>query len=693
VEITTDNPILAARSDYESRGWKCVPLTDGKSPRGVVAWQSRTFTADDFATATGVGVQIGPCSGIIDAEWDTPAQHDKLVELCGQLPDGPEFSSRQGGHKLFAWSDDLAAIGSAVADFECADGSTLKIRVGAGGKGAQSAFPPSPNKAWLPGKSPAEIGVPPIPASLLAAMLAAAAGKGSRASGPAEWSNHAFSESQRAACREALAELPDAVSGENGQTKLMSAMRCIRRHVGNYEQALELAAWFNDEKCVPPFDETEVERKLNESDEPPRRHADDDFDAIAPWDGGKFPYKFYSSAELDAADFRIEFLIDNALVAGQPLFIAGPSKSLKTSIMLDAAVALASQGSFLDTFTVNRRCGVVVMSGESGLPVIRETAQALCRRRGLSLASLGNLQWSGDLPEFGDPLHAAAIEQALRWFGADVLFIDPLYLALPAEDAANSGVQGRLIRSLVRVCEKLGVVLGVAAHTRKLDHSQPLSLNEIAYSAGPQIAGQWWLLNRREKYADGSGEHRLWLSIGGRAKFSSVWGVDVTERAGDGLVDAEWGVTTFAASAAKSADRERRQGDKAEDDAQRIRDYFARIGNAPRSRTAVGREALGTSNRSRIDGAIDYLAIVGDLESCDCNDGRNRPVAGGGVRLSAASLAEARCGSGSDAVITPLPHPVVRGGDAVGSPPVKGTTASTTTPHTTGESAHKDEAA
>jgi hypothetical protein len=289
--------ILAAREQYAGRGWKTVPLTNGKSPIGVPNWQSRQFTPDDFKRtwqsprvrsavadkgstfAEGVGVQLGPTSNLVDIEWDTPAQHARAVELCGgSLPDGPEFKSRQGGHKLFARDARLAELHAAIAEFPCDDGTALKIRVGEGGKGAQSAFPPSPGKEWLPGKSPDALPLPAMPEPLVAAILAAS--KPARPIAESVWSERQFADSQIAACRDALAELPDAVSGENGQSRFMSACRVIRQHVGNYEQALELATWFNDTKCLPPFDAPEVERKLNQSDEPPRQHPDDIFDEL-----------------------------------------------------------------------------------------------------------------------------------------------------------------------------------------------------------------------------------------------------------------------------------------------------------------------------------------------------------------------------------------------------------------------------
>jgi len=629
---------LAAREQYAGRGWKTVPLTEGKTPNGVKAWQTKAFSADDFNRAwareaeklkdkfaPGVGVQLGPASQIIDPEWDNEEQFAELVELCGgSLPNGPQFTSTRGGHALFQWDDRLAHIGATV-EFP----SGLKVRVG-GTAGAQSAFPPSPGKAWVEGTE--NLPVPAAPESLIAALLANA--KATKVTGDdVVWSEHQFSDDQLAACREALAAKPDAIEGQNGHDAAFHLMAEICRHIGNREQAEALALEVNQTKCLPPFDDDEILRKLDEAAkaEPPRGHAVDDFEPVAPWDvpqsGKPFPYKFYTSAQLAAADLRVEFLIDRAMVAAQPMFIAGPSKTLKTSLAIDAAIALASKGKFLDAFEVNRQCGVVVMSGESGLPVIRDTAEAQCRRRGLSLASMDQLHWSADLPEFGDKLHVEAVDAALQWFNADVLVVDPLYLALKGDEASNAQIQGRLIRTIAQVCERLGVVLVVAAHTKKLDHFQPLTLNDIAYSAAPQFAGQWWLVNRRSRFVEGSGRHGLWLSIGGRAKFSSVWEVDVTETEADDFSPPRWEVEVRDASQASS----QKQSAKVDEAREKVEAFFLRNGNEAVSQSKLQKQ---TGIRwERLNDVLTAMLLEGEIEHADYVGQWNK-VQPNGVRLA-----------------------------------------------------------
>ena len=66
-------------------------------------------------------------------------------------------------------------------------------------------------------------------------------------------------------------------------------------------------------------------------------------------------------AELMARDVTVEYLIDNLIAARQPILLAGPVKSLKTSILLDLCFALATGGllsRLLPGVAVDCRCRV-----------------------------------------------------------------------------------------------------------------------------------------------------------------------------------------------------------------------------------------------------------------------------------------------------------------------------------------------
>jgi hypothetical protein len=58
-------------------------------------------------------------------------------------------------------------------------------------------------------------------------------------------------------------------------------------------------------------------------------------------------YDWLTCKELDTGEFDLEYLIDRVLVSGQPCIIGGAKKSLKTSILIDLAISLATGHKFL----------------------------------------------------------------------------------------------------------------------------------------------------------------------------------------------------------------------------------------------------------------------------------------------------------------------------------------------------------
>jgi hypothetical protein len=272
---TTDlTALLDAAEYYRSRSYKPIPLTDGKIPRGIAEWQKRTFDSAsikswlDKATVPGIGVQMGPYSGIIDAEWDTPAQRAKAYEIFGDTldrapafgrPDDPDHE-----HRILAWTDRWEVTKTANLSVPCDDGTDLILRLGAGGKGSQSAFPPSRNKAWLDGRSLEDCD-PPMPSEGAIEMVIAiavngepTAGRTARPASSASSNGHA-SLLQRAAAYVAKA---DAVS-EPGRNKRAFN---LAGHVASFDENGDrlseseiytlLAPW--NLRNSPPLDDREL---------------------------------------------------------------------------------------------------------------------------------------------------------------------------------------------------------------------------------------------------------------------------------------------------------------------------------------------------------------------------------------------------------------------------------------------------
>ena len=175
MEATTS--IAEAAMDYAARGWLVIPVR-GKAPVGQ-GWPDRA-TRDPGEAAClfedtphdGVGVLLGPHSGIIDLECDSPEAERDLLELFGgSVPNTPTFQSTRGRHRLFRWSDDMPESQRAKAKFNL---GALEIRLGGGDRAAQTVFPPSGGRRWI--VSPDDCEVAELPVSVLVKIASDVAG-------------------------------------------------------------------------------------------------------------------------------------------------------------------------------------------------------------------------------------------------------------------------------------------------------------------------------------------------------------------------------------------------------------------------------------------------------------------------------------------------------------------------------------
>lgn len=238
------------------------------------------------------------------------------------------------------------------------------------------------------------------------------------------------------------------------------------------------------------------------------------------------PFELYALDHLLMGDFRVTYLIDGLLVAGQPCLCVGPQKCLKTTLLLKMALCLASGTRFLGRECQKRR--VLFMSGESGMATLQETALRIIKALGVTPEN-GHFYITPDLPQFSQPLEK--LEQLLVDQGTEVLIIDPAYLCLDGSDANNMFVMGQQLGSVANLCTKLGVTLVLAHHTTKAagKENKPLELSDMAWSGFGEFARQWLMISRRESYVDGTGEHKLFLRAGGSAGHSNLLHLHVRE--------------------------------------------------------------------------------------------------------------------------------------------------------------------
>ena len=344
----------------------------------------------------------------------------------------------------------------------------------------------------------------------------------------------------------------------------------------------------------------------------------------------KITYNRLTCAELDAGSYELEYLIDRTLVAGQPCIVAGGKKCLKTSLLLDMGISLAMGGFFLGKLKVNRACRVGIMTGESGLATIQETARRICRAAGYNLSDVGGLVFSEDLPRFGSLDHEDALRRFVMDDELEVVVIDPAYLCLPGADAGNLFAQGDLLKGMSKVCSDTGCTMILAHHTRKtkVDPFSPPELEDIAWAGFQEFARQWLLVGRREAYEPGTGEHRLWLSVGGSAGHTALWAADINEGTQDTVGGRFWQVNLMHADEARNEVQDRKEKDKAaksdavlERDKRTICNTMAKF-PAGESKTVI-RDTSGLHS-TRFNCALSALLADGVAVPCGIIKGRRK---------------------------------------------------------------------
>ena len=267
----------------------------------------------------------------------------------------------------------------------------------------------------------------------------------------------------------------------------------------------------------------------------------------------RFRFNPVPSAQFFAAERRHVWVVKRLLVWGEPVVIGGPRKCLKTSLLLDLGISLASGTKFLGHFDVYRRMKVAILSGESGETTIEQATRRICFARGIDPQTL-NIDWQFKLPKLPSTADLAELTAGLRRSGVEIVVIDPLYLCLlsgdESLDASSMFDVGPVLMRTAIACKDAGAMPALAHHSRKdLKPGEPMELEHLAFAGIQEFARQWILVNRRERFDADTGASRLFLSGGGSAGQSGEWYVDVTEgRLGEDFSGRRWEVSVTGAA-------------------------------------------------------------------------------------------------------------------------------------------------
>ncbi len=336
-------------------------------------------------------------------------------------------------------------------------------------------------------------------------------------------------------------------------------------------------------------------------------------------------FQVLTAAELDGGDYSVSYLVHGVLVEGQPTMFAAPSKSMKTTTCIDLAISLATGTKFLDQFTVSKPSRTLLMTGESGLATVQETARRIAESKGLVLSDVEGFEVSDQIPLIYDWRHLNALEALLDERKPDVLIGDPVYLMVDGAEAGNLFSMGKQLKPVADICRSRGITLILVHHAKQSSMNareyQPLTLSDISWSGFAEFARQWFLLSRREDYEPGSGDHRLWFTYGGSAGHSGLWAVDISEGIADASEGRSYSVTVNEAREARkeaTTAKARHKADQQEKMRQAtLQARCERIKGAFRGESNLTSSKL--KSKSGLSGstageAIAYMVRIGELE-------------------------------------------------------------------------------
>lgn len=405
-----------------------------------------------------------------------------------------------------------------------------------------------------------------------------------------------INESAKAFCQRELAALPNSVDGNFGHDKMLRAACEIRRHGFDGAEAWELLHWFNDNKCDPPWSPSELDHKWKSAceKEPLGAKSVEAAKSLAP-----FELDLIVDREFDGETFERSFLVDQCVVVGEHLMVGGPHKSLKTSIMTDLGVSVATGSPFLGQFEIPEPRPVIFISGESGGATLQNLARRVRQAKGVDPTD--NLYWGLRLPRLSLPQHLDALRRDIERTDAALCVVDPAYLAVltaeGADGASNVMKMGQVLSGFGDVGVETGCTMCLVHHlSGKMKLGATPQLDNLAFAGFREWARQWLLLNHSKKRV--AGRMFLKMALGGSAGHGGEYGLEIDEgRPDDPLVGRRWEVKVEDLEAEKSEEGETEGSGAVEESSEKPDDLTAKI-------IAALREAPEGLSRTKLSGRV-----------------------------------------------------------------------------------------
>jgi len=169
---------------YYDHGWTVLPMKlEGKQKRPLVRWKEyqerrpsrkQVVAWWDKWSDAGIGVVLGPVSGLLCVDVDGEKPHQILIDLLGSLPLCPSVKSGSADpfrYHLYFQHPDVTTKAKATPWNKAGDKEKLEVR----GTGGLAVLPPSLHGSgrrygWCRGRGYTKMELPPLPTRLLEAL-------------------------------------------------------------------------------------------------------------------------------------------------------------------------------------------------------------------------------------------------------------------------------------------------------------------------------------------------------------------------------------------------------------------------------------------------------------------------------------------------------------------------------------------
>ncbi|MCH2203040.1 MAG: AAA family ATPase, partial [Fuerstiella sp.] len=319
------------------------------------------------------------------------------------------------------------------------------------------------------------------------------------------------------------------------------------------------------------------------------------------------------------ADQPIEWLVDGVFSAGQPTIFGAKQKALKTTLLSDLAVCLATGWPWLRKFEVPKKRRVLMIVGEAS-----EGAAIRKIRRAAASLNLRAEDFNDQLrieavnfPTLPSTADCAAVQRVIKEHTIEVVILDPLYMGLQGVNTTNLTEVGPAMRQFMQSCYPASVV--IAHHIKKsASFDDAPNLEDLSQAGIAEFAGNYWLMGRMGEY-QGDGKHTLAVRYGGRDEQFGLLKLDFDEQ--------KWTADITSLLDHRSLKSQQRENERIGKVMQDIKSYLTR--NGGQASCAALAEAAGTKpRRESFQSVIDELCSHGGFKRVTMKTANNRTCEG-----------------------------------------------------------------